>query len=88
MLLNYFRFVPDKGFSGAEAASTSGSRREGPVQFEKITVDPAADDPFGLGELLKSAKEGRKRAAGGESRDRDRDRDRDREGESSSKRRK
>jgi len=84
-LINTNRFVPDKGFSGAEASSTSGgSRREGPVQFERVTDDPAADDPFGLGELLKSAKEGRKRTTGGDGGDRDRDR----EGGSSSKRRK
>jgi len=54
-IINTNRFVPDKGFSGAD----SNSRREGPVMFEKSE----GDDPFGLGELLKSAKEGKKRGA-------------------------
>lgn len=56
-----YRFVPDKGFSGVE----SGSRRDGPVMFEKSE----GDDPFGLGELLKTAKEG-KRHGGDQDRDR------------------
>lgn len=52
------RFRPDKGFTGAEAAST----RSGPVQFEK-TVE---EDLFGLDKFLAEAKEGgsRKRTAG------------------------
>lgn len=49
--------MPDKGFLGTDPPS----RREGPVQFEKDKAED--DDPFGLGQLLKSAKEGKKRGA-------------------------
>ncbi|KRX66872.1 SNW domain-containing protein 1, partial [Trichinella sp. T9] len=51
------RFVPDKGFSGADDAS----KRSGPVQFERSEED----DPFGLGQLLRSVKEQKKRPADG-----------------------
>lgn len=51
------RFVADKGFAGAEkgagASASAAAPRDGPVQFEK---EPE-DDPFGLGQLLKTAKE-------------------------------
>ncbi|VDN03431.1 unnamed protein product [Thelazia callipaeda] len=43
------RFVPDKGFSGAEPGT---GRNAGPVEFEK-----EEEDIFGLGQLLQSAKE-------------------------------
>ena len=42
------RFVPDKGFEGADASAGRGS---GPVQFEKD-----AEDIFGIDELLTDAK--------------------------------
>uniref|UniRef100_F1L1L4 SKI-interacting protein SKIP SNW domain-containing protein n=1 Tax=Ascaris suum TaxID=6253 RepID=F1L1L4_ASCSU len=51
------RFVPDKGFSGTEGGAT---RTAGPVQFEKDE-----EDIFGLGQLLQSAKEVKKRGAEG-----------------------
>jgi len=44
------RFVPDKGFEGADASAPRGS---GPVQFEK--------DIFGVDELLADVKRGSKR---------------------------
>ncbi|VDO10418.1 unnamed protein product [Brugia timori] len=43
------RFVPDKGFGGAEPGA---ARNAGPVEFEK-----EEEDIFGLGQLLQSAKE-------------------------------
>uniref|UniRef100_A0A914DR83 SKI-interacting protein SKIP SNW domain-containing protein n=1 Tax=Acrobeloides nanus TaxID=290746 RepID=A0A914DR83_9BILA len=49
------RFVADKGFSGTEGG---GSARSGPVQFEKDE-----EDIFGLGQLLESGKESKKRQA-------------------------
>lgn len=52
-IINTNRFVPDKGFSGAEPGA---SRSAGPVQFEKDE-----EDIFGLGQLLQSAKEVKKR---------------------------
>uniref|UniRef100_A0A914W402 Uncharacterized protein n=1 Tax=Plectus sambesii TaxID=2011161 RepID=A0A914W402_9BILA len=54
------RFVLDKGFSGADP----NAKRDGPVQFERSEED----NPFGLGQLLKSAKEGMKRGGGGDDR--------------------
>uniref|UniRef100_T1IS14 SKI-interacting protein SKIP SNW domain-containing protein n=1 Tax=Strigamia maritima TaxID=126957 RepID=T1IS14_STRMM len=48
------RFVPDKGFSGAER---SGCSRSGPVQFEKRSDE----DPFGLAKFLTEAKRANKR---------------------------
>ncbi|KAL3083353.1 hypothetical protein niasHS_011155 [Heterodera schachtii] len=44
------RFVPDKGFSGAEGAGKEGGQRSGPVQFEQREEE----DIFGLGELLQT----------------------------------
>uniref|UniRef100_A0A3Q3VJS3 SNW domain-containing protein 1 n=1 Tax=Mola mola TaxID=94237 RepID=A0A3Q3VJS3_MOLML len=44
-LMQNNRFVPDKGFSGADHAQ----RRDGPVQFE--------EDPFGLDKFLEQAKQ-------------------------------
>lgn len=43
----FFRFVPDKEFSGTDRTAT----RSGPVQFEKDE-----EDPFGLDQFLKQAK--------------------------------
>lgn len=54
-IINTNRFVPDKGFSGADGST---SRTTGPVQFEKDE-----EDIFGLGQLLQSAKEVKKRGA-------------------------
>merc|ERR1719259_1000997 len=48
------RFVPDKGFEGADASAGRGS---GPVQFEKD-----AEDIFGIDKLLTDAKRGSKRS--------------------------
>ena len=42
------RFVPDKGFDGADASAPRGS---GPVQFERDQ-----DDIFGIDKLLTEAK--------------------------------
>ncbi|VDM44116.1 unnamed protein product, partial [Toxocara canis] len=56
-IINTNRFVPDKGFSGTEGGAT---RTAGPVQFEKDE-----EDIFGLGQLLQSAKEVKKRGAEG-----------------------
>ena len=50
------RFVPDKGFAGAD--ESSGGRGSGPVQFEKD-----AEDIFGIDKLLTDAKRGSKRGA-------------------------
>jgi len=47
------RFVPDKGFAGADESAGRGS---GPVQFEKD-----GDDIFGIDKLLTDAKRGSKR---------------------------
>ncbi|VDD95821.1 unnamed protein product, partial [Enterobius vermicularis] len=52
-IINANKFVPEKSFSGADA---SAARSGGPVQFEKDE-----DDIFGLGQLLQSAKEVKKR---------------------------
>ncbi|KAK0395172.1 hypothetical protein QR680_001155 [Steinernema hermaphroditum] len=49
------KFVPEKGFSGTEGGGSSG-RGAGPVQFEKDD-----EDVFGIGSLLKSTKEGKRR---------------------------
>ncbi|MFH4974650.1 hypothetical protein AB6A40_001359 [Gnathostoma spinigerum] len=57
-IINTSRFVPDRGFSGAESGS---GRTAGPVQFEKDE-----EDIFGLGKLLQSAKEVKKRGADGD----------------------
>lgn len=46
------RFVPDKGFQGADRTA----RRQGPVPFEKDE-----DDPFGLEQFLSAAKQAEKR---------------------------
>lgn len=66
-----FRFVPDKGFAGADASS----RREGPVQFEK----QEEEDPFGLGKFLDEAKRGHKRTSDAADRDKDKDKESDRD---------
>ncbi|XGW05519.1 hypothetical protein V3C99_016122 [Haemonchus contortus] len=57
-IINTQRFVPDKGFSGAEGSS----RGSGPVQFER------EQDVFGLGDLFQQVKNKR-----GGDRDNDRD---------------
>ena len=46
------RFVPDKGFSGADQAQV----RDGPVQFEK----DMEEDPFGLNKFLTEAKKAKR----------------------------
>lgn len=52
------RFVPEKGFSGADR----NAKREGPVAFEKATASSGSsskmteDDPFGLNLFLSEAK--------------------------------
>uniref|UniRef100_A0A914HGJ0 SKI-interacting protein SKIP SNW domain-containing protein n=1 Tax=Globodera rostochiensis TaxID=31243 RepID=A0A914HGJ0_GLORO len=51
------RFVPDKGFSGAEGAGKEGGQRSGPVQFEQREEE----DIFGLGELLQTTSSSAKR---------------------------
>lgn len=75
------RFVPDKGFEGADRVS----RRDGPVQFQKHGDVGASDekeaDPFGLDKFLGEAKKGAKRndderRKGSPDRGRDRDYDR------------
>ncbi|XP_055328590.1 SNW domain-containing protein 1-like [Paramacrobiotus metropolitanus] len=72
------RFVPDKGFEGADRAQ----RRDGPVQFERHAAaakDEREADPFGLDKFLGEAKKGAKRneeerRRGTPERDRDYDR--------------
>lgn len=54
-LVSTSRFVPDKEFAGVDHAS--GSKREGPVQFEK----QEEEDPFGLDKFLTEAKKASKR---------------------------
>lgn len=49
------RFVPDKGFDGADSSAPRGS---GPVQFERDQ-----DDIFGIDKLLTEAKKGSKRGS-------------------------
>ena len=66
-----FRFVPDKGFTGAD----NSRRREGPVQFERFEEE----DPFGLDKFLKEAKTGQKRGADDSRSSRDYDRKKRRE---------
>ncbi|CAD6196097.1 unnamed protein product [Caenorhabditis auriculariae] len=56
-IMSQKRFVPDKGFSGAEGSS----RGAGPVQFEKD------QDVFGLSDLFQQTKE-KKRGADGDER--------------------
>nr|CAB3266452.1 SNW domain-containing protein 1-like [Phallusia mammillata] len=50
-LIKSNRFVPDKGFKGADPSQS----REGPVQFEKD------EDLFGLNKFMEQAKQARKR---------------------------
>lgn len=69
-LFGFFRFVPDKEFSGVD----HGPRRDGPVQFE--------EDPFGLDKFLEEAKQhgGSKRAStSGRSKDYDHEKKRRKE---------
>ncbi len=51
------RFVPDKGFAGADR----NARREGPVQFTRDEHEE--EDPFGLNKFLTEAKQAQKRPA-------------------------
>lgn len=60
------RFVPDKGFEGADKTAAAAPR-SGPVQFER----QEEFDPFGIDQFLTKAKQASKRA-GDERRD-DRD---------------
>ena len=50
-LVNTERFVPDKGFQGADKAQ----KRSGPVEFEA-----AQEDPFGLDQFMKEARQGKR----------------------------
>lgn len=68
----FCRFVPDKGFTGAD----SSRRRDGPVQFERYEME---EDPFGLDKFLKEAKTGQKRGADDSRSSRDYDRKKRRE---------
>ncbi|XP_075547999.1 puff-specific protein Bx42 [Dermacentor variabilis] len=52
-LMKTSRFVPDKEFSGTDRSS----RRDGPVQFERLEEE----DPFGLDKFLTEAKKASKR---------------------------
>lgn len=70
-LIKTNRFVPDKGFTGAD----SSRRRDGPVQFERYEEE----DPFGLDKFLKEAKTGQKRGADDSRSSRDYDRKKRRE---------
>lgn len=63
-LILYFRFVPDKEFSGTDRSGAAG--RSGPVQFEK---QPEEEDPFGLDQFLTQAKRASKRPQHGDRRD-------------------
>ena len=71
LTFGYFspRFVPDKGFAGADRSQ----KRDGPVQFERDD-----EDIFGLNEFLDAAKKGAKRPAAEDSRGSRYDRKRDR----------
>ena len=71
--MHYFRFIPDKEFSGTERGTGAGSR-DGPVQFEKVEED----DPFGLNPFLSDARKAQKRPGGEESRYSSRDTERKR----------
>ncbi|XP_072171805.1 SNW domain-containing protein 1-like [Diadema setosum] len=74
-LIRNKKFVPDKGFAGAD----SSRRRDGPVQFER----EEDEDVFGLANFFKTVKKADKRPAEESSRNRE-----DHERGSSSKRRK
>ncbi|XP_047494373.1 puff-specific protein Bx42-like isoform X2 [Penaeus chinensis] len=71
-LMSTNRFVPDRGFSGADA----GASRSGPVEFQRSGAgdEKEEDDLFGVIGLLTEAKKASKRNADGEDRGRD-DRD-------------
>ncbi len=56
------RFVPDKGFAGAEMQRGGTGGRSGPVQFEK------EEDPFGLDQFLDTAKRASSKRTGDEDR--------------------
>lgn len=49
VLFTFYRFVPDKEFSGTHT-------RDGPVQFEKAVEE----DPFGLNQFLTEAKKAKR----------------------------
>jgi len=67
------RFVPDKGFSGADRAAGAGPSRSGPVQFERDE-----EDPFGLDHLDQFLKEAKKTSGKRSNEDDKGGRDRDR----------
>ncbi|XP_045584224.1 puff-specific protein Bx42 isoform X2 [Procambarus clarkii] len=70
-LMSTNRFVPDRGFSGAD----SGTSRSGPVEFQRSGADEKdEDDLFGVIGLLSEAKKASKRNSNTEDRGRD-DRD-------------
>ncbi|XP_071525067.1 puff-specific protein Bx42 isoform X2 [Panulirus ornatus] len=71
-LMSTSRFVPDRGFSGADTSTS----RSGPVEFQRSGAgdEKDEDDLFGVIGLLSEAKKASKRNADGEDRSRD-DRD-------------
>lgn len=71
-LMSTSRFVPDRGFSGADSSTS----RSGPVEFQRSGAgdEKDEDDLFGVIGLLSEAKKASKRNADGEDRSRD-DRD-------------
>lgn len=71
-LISTNRFVPDRGFSGAD----TNASRSGPVEFQRSGAgdEKDEDDLFGVIGLLSEAKKASKRNADGEDRSRD-DRD-------------
>jgi len=60
--------VPDKGFQGADKAQ----KRSGPVEFEA-----AQEDPFGLDQFMKEARQGKRPHEKSERSSRDHDDDDD-----------
>lgn len=77
-LLSTARFVPDRGFSGADTSAS----RSGPVEFQQSGVgdEKDEDDLFGVIGLLSEAKKATKRNPEGDDRGRD-DRDKRRKRE-------
>lgn len=68
-LMSTNRFVPDRGFSGADASTS----RSGPVEFKRSGAgdEKDEDDLFGVIGLLSEAKKASKRNADNEDRGRD-----------------
>lgn len=74
-LMSTKRFVPDRGFAGADSAA----RRSGPVEFQQVNEgDKEEEDLFGVIGLLSEAKKASKRGSDADDRaDRDKRRRRD-----------